>query len=98
MAQPVRAFEPVPDEPIPDNPPPAAGRIESAAMAALFLFLKTLSQRTLIALADLFTLITVALVFWLWWAIIAKPTIEQIAALTIFSVFVIGVNLIVRRR
>lgn len=91
-----RAFEVVRDEPTPegiqDSPQTAA------ASAALLLALRALSARAFIALLDAFALFTVALVFWLWLSIIAKPTPEQIVAMTIFSIFVVGINLIVRRR
>lgn len=88
-----RAFEVVPDDPTPET-----AAQSSVWTEALFLFLKTLSQRTLIAIADCFTLITVSLVFWLWLRVIDKPSYEQIGALTIFSGFVLVVNMIVRSR
>lgn len=94
-----RQFEVVnsepPDQDEPDNR--VAQAATAAATHALLLGLKALSQRTLTALADLFTLITVALVFWLW-AATPHPDQYQIVSLSIFALFVLAANWIVRRR
>lgn len=70
----------------------------SAAVAMLMLSLKALSQRALIALADLFCLFTCASVFWLFLLMPEDPTPQRIATLTIYAVFVVALNVIVRRR
>ena len=69
----------------------------SAATAGLILALKALSQRALIAIDNLFTLITVCLVFWLWKSV-PQPDTYQIIQLGIFAVFVLAANVIVRKR
>jgi hypothetical protein len=78
-------------------PSPTQSRLEGHAADVLLLALKALSQRALVALASLFSLLTVAAVFWLALSISANPTIYQIATLGIFSAFVIVINYIVRR-
>ena len=72
---------------VPDN---------SVAIAMLTIGLKALSQRALVAAADLFTLLTVASAFWLWWSIPA-PNDRQIVALSIYALFVLAANWIVRK-
>ena len=66
-------------------------------IAMLTLALKALSQRALVALADLFTLLTVGSAFWLW-ASIPAPNDRQIIALSIYACFVLAANYIVRRK
>ena len=66
-------------------------------IAMLTLALKALSQRALVAIADLFTLLTVGSAFWLW-ASIPAPNDRQIIALSIYACFVLAANYIVRRK
>lgn len=63
----------------------------------LMLALKTLSQRAIAAIADLFFLATVASAFWLW-AVTPEPNTYQIISLTIYAVFVLAANWLVRRK
>lgn len=67
------------------------------ATNALTLALTALSQRALVALASMFSLLTVASVFWLGMAISSDPNPYQITTLAIYAAFVIAVNIIVRR-
>lgn len=69
---------------------------QKVATDALMLALRALSQRALIAIDNLFTLITVAMVFWLWMSI-PNPSTFQIVSEGIFAVFVLAANVIVRR-
>jgi hypothetical protein len=73
-----------------EDPNGVAVRLIQLALAAL-------SQRALVAVADLFTLLTVASAFWLWWSIPA-PNDRQIIALSIYACFVLAANWIVRGR
>ena len=67
------------------------------AVKLIQMALVALSQRAVVALADLFTLLTVGSAFWLWWSI-PVPNDRQIAALTIYALFVLAANWIVRGR
>lgn len=67
----------------------------AVAIAMLTVALKALSQRALVAATDLFTLVTVASAFWLWWSI-PTPNDRQIIALSIYAAFVLAANWIVR--
>jgi len=60
------------------------------------LALKALSQRAVAAIADLFTLLTVFGAWWLWHSI-PDPNPNQIVALTIFAMFTLAANWLVRR-
>ena len=75
----------------------AADTATSLATNMLVLGLKTLSQRALGAIADLFTLATVFSAFYLWF-LTPTPNVFQIASLTIYAVFVLAANYIVRGR
>ena len=87
-----RAFEIIdqPDEP--EKP----SRKEDTGTAMLLLGLKTLSQRSLAAIADMFTLVTVGSAFWLWYSI-HEPNPYQLVSLAMYGLFVLAANWIVRR-
>lgn len=70
---------------------------EKAGFEMLRMGLKALSQRALIAVSALFTLITVGSAFWLAMVISTNPTPYQLTVLGFYLAFVIGINLIVRR-
>ena len=94
MAQP--QFEVVEDDPPEQTKSDDGGQ---AAIDILLLLLKPLSQKTIIALGNLFSLLTVASVFWLCLSIIPHdPSIQQLVGLGGYAVFVVAVNLIVRRK
>ncbi len=78
--------------------PPPESRADGIASEALVLALKALSQRALVALASLFSLLTVGAVFWLAMSVSANPSVYQIVTLGIFSAFVLVMNWIVLRR
>ena len=86
------------DEPT-SNPPAAIEPDQSKAIDILLLLLKPLSQKTVIAIGNCFSLLTVISVFWLSLAIIPKdPSVQQLVGLCGYGVFVVAVNLIVRRK
>jgi hypothetical protein len=79
----------------PDDEPAAPKRDAGATL--LMLGLKTLSQRALAAVADLFTLATVGSAFWLFFAIKAEPNTYQLVLAATYACFVLAANWIVRR-
>jgi hypothetical protein len=81
-----------------DDAPPTSPPDTEFATNALTLALTALSQRALVALASLFSLLTVASVFWLGMAISANPNPYQITTMAIYAAFVTCVNIIVRRK
>jgi hypothetical protein len=83
------------DPPEPSNPKSSA--LADAGAAALMLGLQTLSKRALIAIDNLFCLLTVFSAFFLWYKI-PDPDSYQIAALAIYALFVLAANIIVRRQ
>jgi hypothetical protein len=80
-------------EPKPVAPAPDPG----VAIAMLTLALKALSQRALVAATDLFTLVTCAGAWWLWY-LTPEPSYQQIIHNSIFALFVLAANWIVRRK
>ena len=69
----------------------------SLATNMLVLGLKTLSQRAIAAIADLFMLASLGSAFVLWY-LTPKPDVYQIVSLTIYGVLVLAANYIVRSR
>lgn len=67
-------------------------QMQSAAMIAVAL--KALSQKALIALASLFTLLTCGSAFWLWMSI-PEPTVTQLVGMGMYAVFILLTNLLV---
>lgn len=91
----VRQFTPV--EIHEDGPDPALARAaNAAAVSALTLGLKTLSQRALAAVKGWFAILSCASVFWLWNAI-PNPSNTQIVSLSLYALFILAANVIVRR-
>lgn len=72
--------------------------IESLSIDALGLALGALGKRTVVAISNLFTLATVASVFWLFYSIRENPTTSQLVLLAMFAVFVLSANWIVSSR
>lgn len=95
----LRSFEVIEDDDPPEQPTGASlsAMTNSAAAAGIALALRALSARALVALADLFSLITVGSAFWLWWSI-PSPDHNQLISLGMYGVFTLAVNVIVRRR
>lgn len=87
-----RAFEILdqPDETV-------APRREATGSTMLLLALKTMSQRAVAAVADLFTLATVGSAFWLSLSISEAPNTYQLVLSASYDVFVLAANWIVRR-
>lgn len=90
-----RRFEVVEDDEETHQP---QGATQATATTMLLLALQALSKRAVIALESCFTLITVALVFWVSLAILENPTNNQLAGLAIFSIFVLIANYLVLKR
>lgn len=67
------------------------------AIAMLTIGLKALSQRALTAASDLFSLLTIASCFYLWY-LTPKPDAYQITSLTLYGLLILAINWIVRRR
>lgn len=82
-------------EPVPETER-SETRGESAGTTMLLMGLKALSQRALIALSSLFTLITVASAFWLY---MSRTTLDpqQLILCGMYALFVLAANVIVRR-
>jgi hypothetical protein len=88
-------WEVVEEDPAPTSPaPPERERIDVNLLA---LGLKTVSQRALAAVVNLFTLVTMAGTWFLWWKT-PDPNPAQIVSLTIFAAFVLAANWLVRRK
>lgn len=67
------------------------------AIAMLTIGLKALSQRALTAATDLFSLLTIASCFYLWY-LTPKPDAFQITSLTLYGILILAINWIVRKK
>lgn len=75
----------------------AAPQASNVQIQMLTIALRALSQRALTAMMDLFCLITCAGA-WTLWYMTPAPTLFQIVHNTIFALFVLAANWIVRTR
>ena len=95
MSTPERKWEVIQDE---ESPEAAPSRPEpQLGVDLLALGLKTVSQRFVAALINLFTLVTMAGTWFLWYKT-PDPNPTQIVSLTIFAGFVLVANWLVRRK
>ena len=78
-------------------PAPKESKLNKIAGDALLLALTALSQRAIDGLSRLFTLLTVASAFVLWY-VTPNPNAYQLAQLGGYAIFVLGINWIVRRK
>lgn len=83
--------------------PPAADKVAGSTanggvgLDLLVLGLKTISQRAITAITNLFTLVTMAGTWFLWYKT-PDPQWNQIVSLSIFAAFVLAANWLVRRK
>jgi hypothetical protein len=70
----------------------------SIAAEALTIALRALSQRALIALASLFSILAAASVFALYWKVLPNPSNESLIGLGLYSVFIIGLHVVRARK
>ncbi len=70
----------------------------SIAAEALTIALRALSQRSLIALASLFSILLAGSVFALYWKVLPNPSIESLVGLGLYSIFIIGLHVVRARK
>jgi hypothetical protein len=93
-------FEIIDETETPDvrpQPRPAANQQQDAAFSALMLALKTLSQKTLIALSRLTSMAMTASVFWLFMSI-PDPHTNPLIWGGMYSIFVLALQYFMSRR
>lgn len=77
-----------------DGGDPAAS---DAAQRLIILALKTLSQRALVAISNLFTILMCGSAFWLWYVTLPNPTTYQLIGLGLYGALIIALHLVKRR-
>lgn len=88
-----------PNQGEPLRPQPQAQQgLERAATSILFTSLRALSQRTLVAVANLFVLMTAGSAFWLWFVTIPNPSVLQLVGLCLYGILILLLNWLVLRR
>ena len=83
----------------PPAPPSQSAPEEIPGASILFTALKALSQRTLIAISNLFVLAAAGSAFWLWLVTLPSPTVYQLVGLGLYGLLMLAlVHLVLRRR
>jgi hypothetical protein len=90
----------VDEEPIGQEPPPSQpSQAASALTGILFMSLRALSQRAVIALGNLFMAASAASVWWLFYgALGSSPAPAQLIGLTLYAAFILALNFMLRRK
>jgi hypothetical protein len=96
MSEPKPKFTLIDDTPPAASPAPARDQMD-AARQVLFVALRALSQRTLTAVTNLFSLILVVLVATLLARILDDPTTNRLAGVGGFAVFCLLIDLVRRK-
>lgn len=68
-----------------------------AAGIALQMALRSLSQKSLVALASLFSLLLAGSVFWLFMAVLPNPSVLQLTGLGGYCAFVLALHMVRKR-
>lgn len=84
------------DEVVESQPVERVERVQAAATQMMVIALKALSQRALVALSNLFMLLTAASVFALWYSAPANPSIAEIVSRALYALFVLALNIVKR--
>ena len=71
---------------------------ENFAANILLTSLKALSQRAVIAVANLFVLATAISAWWLWMVTMPTPSVLQLVGLGLYGVLILALNWLVLRR
>jgi hypothetical protein len=72
-------------------------KTDQIALDTILLALKALSQRTLVALSQLFTLLTCASAFALWYSVLPNPNSYQLVGLALYGGFILLLHLVKRK-
>jgi hypothetical protein len=78
-------------------PPPGPLPAENVATSILLTSLKALSQRTIVALSNLFVLATALSAFWLWMVTMPAPTVLQLVGLGLYAIMILILDWMVLR-
>ena len=91
-----------PDQGLPPPPPQPQPRlnisVENTATNMLLLALRELSQRTVVALGNLFVLLTASSAWWLWRVTLPAPTVLQLVGLALYGGLILTLDWMVLRR
>lgn len=92
------------DEPIgfdpmaPPEPAPPVPNEEPAGTNILLMALRALSQRTIIAISNLFVLAAAGSAFWLWYVTLPQPSVPQLVGLGLYGMLILALTHLVLRR
>jgi len=64
----------------------------------VLLGIKTLSQKSIVALGQLFTLLCTASAFWLWYLVLPNPNVLQLFGLGLYAGFILLLQYLVRKK
>lgn len=84
-----------PQAPAPPSPEQQAA--QQQALKILMLSLKVVGQRFVTALSNLFTAAALASAWFLWQSVLPNPTVNQLIGVTLYALFVGGIEWVRRK-
>jgi hypothetical protein len=83
----------------PEAPPQPPQSPSAAALTSLlFVSLRALSQRAVIALGNLFMAASAASVWWLFYVTLPEPSPQKLVGLALYGGFILALNYMLRRK
>jgi hypothetical protein len=80
-----------------EAPPPPQDRTTKAATDIIFIALRALSDRAIVAASTLFTLLGLGSACFLWFQVLPDPSVNQLIGLGLYGVLLAAVEIIRRR-
>lgn len=80
------------------TPHPSPDRAASALTGLLVTSLRALSLRAVVALTNLFMAASAGSAWWLWYVTLPNPSIPQLVGLTLYGLFILALNYMMRRK
>lgn len=78
--------------------PPQQTQTASALTSLLFVSLRALSQRAIIALGNLFMAASAASAWWLFYVTLPDPSPQKLIGLALYGGFILALNFMLRRK
>lgn len=86
------------EKPFVPPPLPPSDRAATALTGLLVTSLRALSLRAVVALSNLFMAASAGSAWWLWYVTLPNPSIPQLVGLTLYGLFILALNFMMRRK
>ena len=81
-----------------ESPGTVEKKDSSIAAQALVMILTGLSQKALIAISNLFTMVALFSAWWLWHGVLVSPTLLQLVGIGLYATFILILEVVRRKK